>query len=113
SMRKKFAYEKLYEKIENRETDIIVGTQMISKGLDFYHIDLVAIPKADALLYVQDFRAEERAYQLITQVSGRAGRTSGKGKVVIQTYNPTHPLFSLIKHNSTQEIYEYFLNDRK
>ncbi len=86
---------------------------MISKGLDFDHIDLVAIPKADALLYVQDFRAEEKAYQLITQVSGRAGRTSGKGKVVIQTYNPTHPLFSLIKHNSTQEIYEYFLNDRK
>ncbi|MHA3045393.1 replication restart helicase PriA [Riemerella anatipestifer] len=113
SMRKKFAYEKLYEKIENRETDIIVGTQMISKGLDFDHIDLVAIPKADALLYVQDFRAEERAYQLITQVSGRAGRTSGKGKVVIQTYNPTHPLFSLINHNSTQEIYEHFLNDRK
>ncbi|ADQ81635.1 Primosomal protein N' (replication factor Y) - superfamily II helicase [Riemerella anatipestifer RA-GD] len=113
SMRKKFAYEKLYEKIENRETDFIVGTQMISKGLDFDHIDLVAIPKADALLYVQDFRAEEKAYQLITQVSGRAGRTSGKGKVVIQTYNPTHPLFSLIKHNSTQEIYEYFLNDRK
>ncbi|MDY3351928.1 primosomal protein N' [Riemerella anatipestifer] len=113
SMRKKFAYEKLYEKIENRETNIIVGTQMISKGLDFDHIDLVAIPKADALLYVQDFRAEEKAYQLITQISGRAGRTSGKGKVVIQTYNPTHPLFSLIKHNSTQEIYEYFLNDRK
>ncbi|MDY3547293.1 primosomal protein N' [Riemerella anatipestifer] len=113
SMRKKFAYEKLYEKIENRETDFIVGTQMISKGLDFDHIDLVAIPKADALLYVQDFRAEEKAYQLITQVSGRAGRTSGKGKVVIQTYNPTHPLFSLIKHNSTQEIYEHFLNDRK
>ncbi|MEJ8582359.1 primosomal protein N' [Riemerella anatipestifer] len=113
SMRKKFAYEKLYEKIENRETDIIVGTQMISKGLDFYHIDLVAIPKADALLYVQDFRAEERAYQLITQVSGRAGRTSGKGKVVIQTYNPAHPLFSLIEDNSTQEIYEHFLNDRK
>ncbi|MSN82938.1 primosomal protein N' [Riemerella anatipestifer] len=113
SMRKKFAYEKLYEKIENRETNIIVGTQMISKGLDFDHIDLVAIPKADALLYVQDFRAEEKAYQLITQVSGRAGRTSGKGKIIIQTYNPTHPLFSLIKHNSTQEIYEHFLNDRK
>ncbi len=61
------------------------------------------------------YKISERAsaYQLITQVSGRAGRTSGKGKVVIQTYNLTHPLFSLIKHNSTQEIYEYFLNDRK
>ena len=78
SMRKKFAYEKLYEKIEEGETEILVGTQMISKGLDFDNIELVAIPKADSLLYVQDFRAEERAYQLITQVSGRAGRISGK-----------------------------------
>ncbi|MGZ5196976.1 MAG: replication restart helicase PriA, partial [Kaistella sp.] len=72
SMRKKFAYEKLYEKIEEGETDIIVGTQMISKGLDFDNIELVAIPRADSMLYVQDFRAEERAFQLITQVSGRA-----------------------------------------
>ncbi|MGZ5189034.1 MAG: replication restart helicase PriA, partial [Kaistella sp.] len=81
SMRKKFAYEKLYEKIEEGETDIIVGTQMISKGLDFDNIELVAIPRADSMLYVQDFRAEERAFQLITQVSGRAGRISGEGKI--------------------------------
>ena len=97
SMRKKFAYEKLYEKIEEGETDIIVGTQMISKGLDFDNIELVAIPRADSMLYVQDFRAEERAYQLITQVSGRAGRISGEGKVFIQTYNPHHSVFQLIK----------------
>lgn len=113
SMRKKFAYEKLYEKIENRETDIIVGTQMISKGLDFDHIELVAIPKADSLLYVQDFRAEERAYQLITQVSGRAGRVSGNGKVLIQTYNPDHSVFQLIKMNEVAKIYEYFLKERQ
>ncbi len=113
SMRKKFAYEKLYEKIENRETDIIVGTQMISKGLDFDHIELVAIPKADSLLYVQDFRAEERAYQLITQVSGRAGRISGNGKVLIQTYNPDHSVFQLIKMNEVAKIYEYFLKERQ
>lgn len=113
SMRKKFAYEKLYEKIEQRETDIIVGTQMISKGLDFEYIDLVAIPKADALLYVQDYRAEERAYQLITQLSGRAGRVSGKGQVFIQTYNPNHPVFSLIKAQNSDEIYQHFLRERK
>ncbi|WP_299176223.1 primosomal protein N' [uncultured Chryseobacterium sp.] len=113
SMRKKFAYEKLYEKIENRETDIIVGTQMISKGLDFDHIELIAIPKADSLLYVQDFRAEERAYQLITQVSGRAGRVSGNGKVLIQTYNPDHSVFQLIKMNEVAKIYEYFLKERQ
>lgn len=113
SMRKKFAYEKLYEKIEEGETEILVGTQMISKGLDFDNIELVAIPKADSLLYVQDFRAEERAYQLITQVSGRAGRISGEGKVLIQTYHPYHPVFELIKNNDTQKIYQHFLEERK
>jgi len=113
SMRKKFAYEKLYEKIEERETDIIVGTQMISKGLDFDHIELVGIPRADQMVYVQDFRAEEKAYQLITQVAGRAGRISGNGKVLIQTYNPKHSVFQLIKEESHQKIYEYFLEERK
>jgi len=113
SMRKKFAYEKLYEKIEEGETDIVVGTQMISKGLDFDHIELVAIPKADSLLYVQDFRAEERAYQLITQVSGRAGRVSGKGKILIQTYNPDHSVFQLIKMNNPAKIYKYILTERQ
>lgn len=113
SMRKKFAYEKLYEKIENGDAEIIVGTQMISKGLDFDNIELVAIPKADSLLYVQDFRAEERAYQLITQVSGRAGRISGNGKIYIQTYNPFHPLFELIKEENSAKIYEHFLKERE
>ncbi len=113
SMRKKFAYEKLYERIEEGETDIIVGTQMISKGLDFDNIELVAIPRADSMLYVQDFRAEERAYQLITQVSGRAGRTSGEGKILIQTYNPQHAVFQLIKENNSEKIYSHFLDERK
>lgn len=113
SMRKKFAYEKLYEKIEDGETDIVVGTQMISKGLDFDHIELVTIPKADSLLYVQDFRAEERAYQLITQVSGRAGRVSGKGRILIQTYNPDHSVFQLIKMNNPAKIYKYILTERQ
>ncbi|WP_027386350.1 replication restart helicase PriA [Chryseobacterium gregarium] len=113
SMRKKFAYEKLYEKIEDGETDIVVGTQMISKGLDFDHIELVAIPKADSMLYVQDFRAEERAYQLITQVSGRAGRVSGKGKILIQTFNPEHSVFQLIKMNNPAKVYKYILTERK
>ena len=81
---------------------------MISKGLDFDNIELVAIPKTDALLYVQDFRAEERAYQLITQVSGRAGRNSGKGKIYIQTYNPYHPLFELIKEENSTKFMSIF-----
>jgi primosomal protein N' (replication factor Y) len=113
SMRRKFAYEKLYEKIDSGEAEVIVGTQMISKGLDFDNIELVAIPKADSMLYVQDFRAEERAYQLITQVSGRAGRISGKGKVVIQTYNPSHPLFMMISGQDNDKIYQHFLQERQ
>ncbi len=113
AMRKKFAYEKLYEKLENGETDILVGTQMISKGLDFDNIELVAIPKADSMIHVQDFRAEERAYQLITQVAGRAGRVSGSGKILIQTYNPLHSVFELIKNQDVKEIYKYFLEERK
>lgn len=113
AMRKKFAYEKLYEKLENGETDILVGTQMISKGLDFDNIELVAIPKADSMIHVQDFRAEERAYQLITQVAGRAGRVSGNGKILIQTYNPLHSVFELIKNQDVKEIYKYFLEERK
>lgn len=113
SMRKKFAYEKLYEKLEDGETDILVGTQMISKGLDFSNIELIGIPRADQMVYVQDFRAEERAYQLITQVAGRAGRVSGKGKVFIQTFNPEHSVFQLIRENSPQKIYRYFLEERR
>ena len=113
SMRKKFAYEKLYEKIENGETDIIVGTQMVSKGLDFPNIELIAIPRADSLLHIQDFRIEERAYQLITQVAGRAGRASGNGKVLIQTYEPKKPIFQLIKESNPEKIYEYLLGERK
>ena len=113
AMRRKFAYEKLYEKIEEGETNILVGTQMISKGLDFDNIELVAVPRADQMLYVQDFRAEERAYQLITQVSGRAGRASGQGKVIIQTFNPYHSVFQLIKEADPEEIYKYFLDERK
>lgn len=113
AMRKKFAYEKLYEKLENGETDILVGTQMISKGLDFDNIELVAIPKADSMIHVQDFRAEERAYQLITQLAGRAGRVSGNGKILIQTYNPLHSVFELIKNQDVKEIYKYFLEERK
>jgi len=113
SMRKKFAYEKLYEKIEERETDIIVGTQMISKGLDFDHIEMVGIPRADQMMYVQDFRAEERAFQLITQIAGRAGRVSGNGKVYIQTFNPQHSVFQLIKEEKQSDIYDYFLTERQ
>lgn len=113
SMKTKFAYEKLYEKIENGDTDIIVGTQLIAKGLDFDNIEFVGIPRADQLLYNQDFRVEEKAYQLITQVAGRAGRKSGDGRVLIQTYNPDNNVFQLISKEDVSQIYQYFLSERK
>ncbi len=113
AMRRKFAYEKLYEKLEEGKTDILVGTQMIAKGLDFDNIELVAVPRADQMLHIQDFRAEERAYQLITQVSGRAGRKSGQGRIILQTFNPQQPIFRLINKSQPSEIYRYLLDERK
>ncbi len=113
SMRRKYAYEKLYEKLEKGETDILVGTQMIAKGLDFENIELVAVPRADSMLYVQDFRAEERAYQLLTQVAGRAGRVSGKGRVLVQTFNPQHQVFQLLKEQNVEALYDHMLEERK
>ena len=111
AMRTKFAYEKFFERVENQELDIIIGTQMISKGLDFDHVDLVVVPKSDAMLHIQDFRAEERAYQLFTQMAGRAGRTSQHGRMLLQTYNPYQTIFEKLSKDP-DHIYEYFIQER-
>lgn len=87
SMRKKFAFEKLIESLENHEIDLLVGTQMVTKGLDFNDVNLVGIIKADGLLNFPDFRAHERAFQRIVQVAGRAGRRKEQGKVLVQAYD--------------------------
>ncbi|MCP1252792.1 primosomal protein N' [Elizabethkingia sp. S0634] len=111
AMRTKFAYEKFFERVENQELDIIIGTQMISKGLDFDYVDLVVVPKSDAMLHIQDFRAEERAYQLFTQMAGRAGRTSQHGRMLLQTYNPYQTIFEKLSKDP-DHIYEYFIQER-
>lgn len=90
AMRKKHAYEKTIEAFEQQEIDILVGTQMLAKGLDFSNVTLVGVIRADSLLNFPDFRAHEKAFQLLTQVSGRAGRREEQGKVFIQTFNPDH-----------------------
>lgn len=110
--RGKYGFEKLITKFEQREIDILVGTQMLTKGLDFRYVKLVGILNADNLLNFPDFRAHERSYQLIAQVSGRAGRTDLRGKVLIQTYNPHHNILQQVSTNSYFEMYKEQLNER-
>lgn len=86
----KHSYERIYNSFKNSEADILIGTQMISKGLDFDNVTLVGIIAADSSLNIPDYKSSERTFQIITQVAGRAGRHEKKGKVIIQTYNPNH-----------------------
>jgi len=104
--RRKHAHSKLIDAIENREIDIIVGTQMLAKGLDFRNIGLVGVMNADNLLNFPDFRAHERSFQLLQQVAGRAGRTEKRGKVLIQTYNPYHAILQQLSVNDYEGMYK-------
>lgn len=94
----KNAYTRILTSFKDHEVDILVGTQMVTKGLDFDNISIVGILAADKILYFPDFKANERAFQLFTQVAGRAGRREKKGRVIIQTYNPTHPVITETKN---------------
>ena len=88
--RSKNAYQKIITDFENRDVDVLIGTQMVTKGLDFDNVSLVGILDADKMLNFPDFRSFERSYQLMAQVAGRAGRKAKRGKVIIQTWNPHH-----------------------
>lgn len=101
----KHAYAKLIEKMEHQEIDILVGTQMLAKGLDFRNVALVGVMNADLLLNFPDYRAHERCYQLLVQVAGRAGRTQKRGKVLIQTYNPYHQILQQVTTHNFTEMY--------
>ncbi len=111
--RGKYAFEKLIDSFKNREIDILVGTQMLAKGLDFDNVSLVGILNADSMLYFPDFRAFERSFQMMTQVSGRAGRSEKKGKVIIQTYNPNHNIIQQVTQNDYTSMYKEQLYERK
>ena len=108
----KHSYSKLIEALENEEIDILVGTQMLAKGLDFRNISLVGVMNADNLLNFPDFRAHERSFQLLQQVSGRAGRTQKRGKVLIQTYNPYHQILKQVSVNDYEGMYKEQLEER-
>lgn len=113
AMRKKFAYEKTLEAFEEREFDILVGTQMIAKGLDFSNVGLVGVIRADSLLNFPDFRAHEKAFQLLTQVAGRAGRRNEQGKVLIQTFNPDHEILQNVTRYDFEKTAKDILYERK
>lgn len=110
--RGKHGYEKIINRFEDREIDILVGTQMLSKGLDFRNVSLVGVMNADNLLNFPDFRAHERSYQLMQQVAGRAGRTKKRGKVLIQTYNPYHQILQQVSVNDYSGMYADQIEER-
>jgi len=109
----KSSYERILSDFELKKIDILVGTQMITKGLDFENISLVGILNADKSLFFPDFRASERAFQLFTQVAGRAGRRKNQGKVILQTFSPEHDVITeTVTHNITK-FYKRELHERR
>ncbi|PHN92928.1 primosomal protein N' [Maribacter sp. 6B07] len=111
--RGKHGYEKIINAFEQQELDILVGTQMLTKGLDFRNVNLVGVMNADSLLNFPDYRAHEKTYQLLTQVSGRAGRTKKRGKVLIQTYNPYHQILKQVTTGDYVNMYKEQLYERE
>jgi primosomal protein N' (replication factor Y) len=111
--RSKYAYKQIIDDFEEQNIDILIGTQMVTKGLDFDHVSVVGILNADSLFSFPDFRSHERGYQLITQVSGRAGRKHKQGKVFIQTLQPTHPVIQYVIQDDLKLFYNNQLLERK
>ena len=111
--RSKTSYETIINQFEKGETDILVGTQMVTKGLDFDKVSLVGVFNADRMMHFPDFRSYERAFQLITQVSGRAGRREKPGKVVIQTTQTDHPVLQYVLNHQVSEFYKHEIEDRR
>lgn len=111
--RTKNGYQQIITDFEQHKTDILVGTQMVTKGLDFDRVSVVGILNADALLSFPDFRSFERAFQLLAQVSGRAGRKEVPGKVVVQTYQPDHPALHFVETNDFSAMYSHQIAERR
>jgi primosomal protein N' (replication factor Y) len=110
--RGKHGYQKIIGAFENREIDILVGTQMLSKGLDFDNVSLVGILNADTMLNFPDFRAHERSYDMLVQVSGRSGRAKKQGNVAVQTFNPYHQILQQVSTTDYAKMYKEQLQER-
>lgn len=113
SVKGKHDHDNLIKLFEQRKVDILVGTQMVVKGLDFEHVNLVGILDADGILNFADFRVNERAYQLMEQVSGRAGRRDGLGQVMIQVSNTQHPVLHFVQAHNYHELYLFEMSNRQ
>jgi primosomal protein N' (replication factor Y) len=111
--RSRYSYKQIINDFEDRKVDILVGTQMVTKGLDFNHVSLVGIINADTMMSFPDFRAHERAFQLMAQVAGRAGRKHKQGKVIIQTSQAAHFLIKQVLDNNYDALFEQQLNERQ
>lgn len=107
------AYERLIDDFSSGKTNLLIGTQMISKGLDFDKVSVVGILNADSMLNYPDFRAYEHAFMMMAQVSGRAGRKGKRGKVILQTKSPTLPVISQVVHNDYTGFYQDLLEERR
>ncbi|RDV16248.1 primosomal protein N' [Pontibacter diazotrophicus] len=108
----KNSYQQIIADFENGKTNVLVGTQMVTKGLDFENVSLVGILNADTVINFPDYRAHERAYQLFVQVSGRAGRKGKPGTVLIQTRDPLQPIFRKVRNNDYESLYEHEIEER-
>ena len=106
-------HDHLIQQFERREIDVLVGTQMVVKGLDFEHVDLVGIVDADSLLNFNQYRVNERAFQMMEQVSGRAGRKNDQGKVIVQLSQTNHPVVGFVKEHDYVAFYDFEINNRK
>ncbi|NOR86312.1 MAG: primosomal protein N' [Bacteroidales bacterium] len=111
--RAKNAFEKIFEDFAEQRIDILVGTQMVTKGLDFENVSIVGVLNADNMINFPDFRAFERSFQMLVQVSGRAGRKKKKGKVIIQSFNPYHSVIRYVIENSYQKMYDSQILERR
>ena len=111
--RGKYGYQKLLRDFQSGQIDILVGTQMLTKGLDFANVGLVGVLNADNLLNFPDFRAHERTFQLMVQVAGRSGRSDLRGDVVIQTFNPYHVILQQVSVNDYKAMFEEQLEERR
>ena len=113
STRKKDSYQKIIDDFAKHKVNILIGTQMVTKGLHFNDVSLVAVLQADSLLNTPDFRSYEQAFQMLEQVSGRAGRTGSQGEVMIQTFNTKNPVFEYLKAHDYNGLYNQQIAERE